>query len=124
MGARMGAIMGQAARATRTPIDQPSPRRPEACPIEDWLAFLGHRWNALVLWHLQARPLRHHELVAALPGITPKVLAERLEGLERRGLVVREEVAVFPRAVRYGLTSRGAGLVAVLTRLEGWAKGG
>ncbi len=50
--------------------------RAAACPVEDWLAFLGHRWNALVLWHLRAGPLRHGALQALLPGITAKVLGE------------------------------------------------
>lgn len=24
----------------------------EECAVEAWLAFLGHRWNALILYHL------------------------------------------------------------------------
>jgi DNA-binding HxlR family transcriptional regulator len=97
------------------------PRRPAECPVEDWLAFLGHRWNALVLWHLSAGPLRHRELQARLPGVTAKVLGERLEGLEGRGLVVRTEEATFPRTVRYALTPAARALVGVLDQLEPWA---
>lgn len=108
------------------PLDQPAlarpaPVKPADCPVEDWLAFLGHRWNALVLWHLQDGPKRHGRLLELLPGITPKVLSERLVGLEGRGLVAREEVASFPRAVRYALTARGGGIVAILDRIEEWA---
>lgn len=95
---------------------------PCACPIEEWLAFLGHRWNALVLWHLGGGSKRHGELAHALPGISSKVLAERLAGLERRGLVSREVGQEFPRRVRYALTEAGKGLLPVLVALESWER--
>lgn len=103
-------------------LDVPSPRRPFECPVEDWLAFLGHRWNALILWHLQDSPRRNGELADSLLGITPKVLAERLEGLERRGLIVRSPLATFPRGVSYVLSRRGKELVTILDQLELWSR--
>lgn len=102
--------------------DAPAPRPPAECPVEDWLAFLGHRWNALILWHLSAGEKRFGELTQSLPAISPKVLTERLEGLERRGVVARAEIAVFPRGVIYALTPHGKKLVDVLDQLEAWAK--
>lgn len=109
-------------RKLAMPRDEPSPRRPIECPVEDWLEFLGHRWNALVLWHLSTGAKRHGELVALLPGISPKVLAERLAGLEQRGLIEREALAVFPRTVGYRLTHRGRELVSILDRIEAWSR--
>jgi len=103
-------------------LDTPSPRRPVECPVEDWLAFLGHRWNALLLWHLKDGAKRHSELLERLPQVTPKVLAERLSGLEQRGLVVRSALATFPRTVLYALSPRGQALVGILDQLELWAK--
>ncbi|MBL8568198.1 MAG: helix-turn-helix transcriptional regulator [Phreatobacter sp.] len=105
-------------------LDEPSPRRAADCPVEDWLAFLGHRWNALALWHLKAGPKRHGALMRDLPGITPKVLAERLTGLEGRGLIARRDLRGYPRGVSYELTARGRDLVAILDRLELWARAG
>lgn len=96
----------------------PMPRRPEMCPVEGWLSFLGHRWNALVLWQLSTGPKRHGELVAGLPGITAKVLSERLDGLLRRGLVERNAAAAFPRGVVYSLTAGGRRVVALLDQFE------
>lgn len=113
-------------RSVSTPasstLDEPSPRRPAECPVEDWLAFLGHRWNALVLWHLSVTPMRFRDLVDCLPGITPKVLSERLQGLERRGLVTRSPLASFPRGVVYALSLRGEGMVAILDQIEAWSR--
>lgn len=98
--------------------DQPAPVRPERCPVEDWLGFLGHRWNALLLWHLQERPMKHQDLLAALPGITAKVLSERLKALQERGLVQREERATFPRTVAYHLMPQGRQVVGILDQFE------
>lgn len=114
--------MTRAAAAKPDGVEQPRPRRPDECPVEHWLALLGHRWNALVLWHLQTGAKRHGELAACLPGVSPKVLSERLAVLERRGLIERSEIAVFPRAVSYALTADGADLVTILDQLEIWAR--
>ncbi|RIX73360.1 winged helix-turn-helix transcriptional regulator [Acidovorax cavernicola] len=103
-------------------LDVPARVLPVDCPVEDWLQFLGHRWNALLLWHLNVGELRHGELMAALPGVTAKVLSERLTQMERRGLVVRRTSAGFPRVVSYGLTAQARALVPVLDALELWAK--
>lgn len=103
-------------------LDEPRPRRPVECPVEDWLGFLGHRWNALILWHLQGSAKRHGELASLLPGVSAKVLSERLHGLETRGLVVRSPIATFPRSVSYSLSTDGEALVAILDRLELWSR--
>lgn len=103
-------------------FDTPVARPASECPVEDWLAFLGHRWNAAVLWHLSAAPMRFGALVDHLPGITPKVLSERLQGLERRGLIMRSEKQTFPRSVIYGLTKDGLEIISIIRLLEPWAK--
>ena len=110
------------ASAQQRELDEPTPRRPAECPVEEWLAFLGHRWNALVLWHLQSGQKRHHELAERLPGVSPKVLSERLEGLVARGLVRRSPMTTFPRGVTYALSDRGADLVAILDQIELWSR--
>ena len=114
--------MTAGAAMTRVPLDRPARRRPVECPVEAWLAFLGHRWNALVLWHLQGGAKRHGELAALLPGIAPKVLSERLSGLEERRLIRRSPVATFPCGVTYARSPAGKELVSILDRLEMWSR--
>lgn len=92
------------------------------CPVEDWLSFLGHRWNAAILWQLSVAPLRFGELSARLDGITPKVLTERLQGLENRGLVTRSPRQTFPRSVSYQLTREGQEVTGIIGLLEPWAE--
>jgi DNA-binding HxlR family transcriptional regulator len=100
----------------------PTPRRPDECPVEDWLSFLGHRWNPGILWHLSASARSFGELMEALPGVTPKVLTERLKGLDQRGLVQRSPQSTFPRSVVYTLTQRGREVVEIIRPLEPWSK--
>lgn len=111
-----------AAQSATTSFDVPRPRRPQDCPVEHWLSFLGHRWNALILWHLQDAPKRHGALADLLPGITAKVLAERLAGLERRELIRKIRLATFPRGVLYMRTPQGKRLMTLLNQLESWSK--
>jgi DNA-binding HxlR family transcriptional regulator len=54
--------------------------------------------------------------------VSAKVLSERLQGLEARGLVVRSAIATFPRSVSYSLSTDGEALVSILDRLELWSR--
>lgn len=98
-------------------------RRPDECPAEDWTGFLGHRWNALLFWHLSSGPKRFSELQMLLPRISPKVLSERIAGMTDRGLVRRAETNSYPRQVTYRLTARGEALRGILVQLYEWADG-
>src|SRR5262245_307320 len=115
-------ILNEHGHITIMSRDLPVPRPAAACPVEDWLAFLGHRWNALILWHLQMGPMRHGALQERLTGITAKVLAERLSGLQQRALITQLPLAVFPRGMMYELTAQGRQLIGILDQLEIWAK--
>lgn len=103
-------------------LDPPTCKRPVECPFEDWLTFLGHRWNALILWHLQEGPVRNIELSKCLPAISSKVLVQRLAELQQRGLVARTALPAFPRNVAYELSPKGQALIEVLNQLETWAR--
>jgi DNA-binding HxlR family transcriptional regulator len=104
------------------PLDLPEPKPPSECPVETWLALLGHRWSALLLWHLQDGALRFRDLKERLPQITAKVLSERLETLRRNGLLVRSEGRGFPVEVSYGLSESGRALMPILDEIERWAR--
>ncbi|WP_236843522.1 winged helix-turn-helix transcriptional regulator [Bradyrhizobium icense] len=75
-----------------------------------------------MLWHLKDGPKRHGELAELLPGVSPKVLSERLDGLENRGLVLRAPTVAFPRRVTYSLSLKGTELLSILDRLELWSR--
>ncbi len=78
------------------------------------------RWKPVVLWLLLGGPHRYNALLAALDGVTPKVLTEQLRELEREGLVARRVVAGRARHVEYCLTPFGFTLEPVLVALRTW----
>ncbi len=70
------------------------------------------------MWHLKLGPRRHGDFASLLPNVSPKVLSERLQGLERRGLVNRTSRATYPRQVDYCLTPLGEKVVVILDQFE------
>jgi DNA-binding HxlR family transcriptional regulator len=84
-------------------------------------AFLGKRWNGMLLGTLADGPAGFAELARALPGISESVLSDRLGELARVGLVSRTVRQGPPLGVSYELTERGAALVPTLDALARWA---
>ncbi|WP_200214396.1 winged helix-turn-helix transcriptional regulator [Micromonospora coerulea] len=84
-------------------------------------AFLGKRWNGVLLGTLANGPAGFAELTRALPGISESVLSDRLGELARVGLVSRTVREGPPLGVSYQLTERGAALVPALDALARWA---
>lgn len=70
------------------------PRRwyEDACGTALALEFLGERRALLVIRELMLGPRRFSGLRADLPGISANVLTQRLEGLERSGIVARRQL--------------------------------
>lgn len=102
--------------------DVPTPRHASACPVEEVTSMLGHRWTALVLWHLSTGPKRFGALRDCLVGVTQKVLTDRLTVLVEHDVVIRSQPADFPRRVTYRLSDRGERLIPILDQLERWAQ--
>ncbi len=88
------------------------------CPMEALLRLITGPWTIYILWVLSEQgPLRFGELKRAVPGISTRVLTERLRMLEHADVVWREQAQTIPPAVTYGLTDRGAELRSVLDGL-------
>ena len=93
----------------------------DACGTAYALEVIGERWALLVVRELMFGGRRFSDLRRSLPGISAKVLTERLEGLERMG-VVRRVQAPPPAALRiYALTEWGRGVEPMLQELGRWA---
>ncbi|WP_161495066.1 helix-turn-helix domain-containing protein [Caulobacter sp. BP25] len=103
-----------AAGVDRLRPDAPTVLHPSDYPVEEWLHFLGHRWSAVLLWRLAGETLRYTELAERLPGISPKVLTERLSGMVKYGLVIRTAGTGFPRQADYRLSDRGLAVMLIL----------
>lgn len=85
--------------------------------------LLGKRWTGLIVDLLLQRPARFSELARAVPGLSERVLAERLRELEDWGLVERRVAPGPPIAVTYSLTPLGDDLGPAMQALREWASG-
>lgn len=90
------------------------------CALARGLDVAGDRWTPLILRELRPGPRRFTDLVDGLPGISRKLLSDRLRYLEREGIVAREQLA--PPAARqvYALTDDGLELAAAFGPLAAW----
>lgn len=98
------------------------PRKPPppVCPVDALLRLLMGSWTTYILWHLrQEGPLRFGALRRRIPGISSKVLTQRLRMLESHGVVYRHQVPSIPPEVTYGLTPQGEELGDIFDALEG-----
>src|SRR3954449_746795 len=90
------------------------------CGLARTLDVAGDRWTLLIVRELMPGPRRFTDLIDGLPGISRKLLTERLRALEGDGVIVREELP--PPAARqvYELTDEGRDLATAMVPLIGW----
>jgi DNA-binding HxlR family transcriptional regulator len=89
------------------------------CPMDAVLRTLMGTWTTYILWLLRSEGrLRFGEIKARMPGISSKVLTERLRHLEASGLIDRDYRPTIPPAVSYALTARGEQLKTVLDQIN------
>ncbi|MGX7894764.1 winged helix-turn-helix transcriptional regulator [Tsuneonella sp. HG222] len=85
------------------------------------MELVGERWSMLVIRELMFGGRRFSELRASLPGISAKVLTERLAGLEAAG-AVRKVALPSPANVQvYELTEWGQLAEPAIQELGRWA---
>jgi DNA-binding HxlR family transcriptional regulator len=95
----------------------------DLCPVDSLLNKIAGPWTTYILWLLrQNGVLRFGEFRAHMPGISPKVLTERLRRLEADGLVSRDQRPTIPPQVFYRLTPRGEELKDILDALGATAQ--
>lgn len=68
-----------------------------------------------------AGPARFNQLLMGIPGISDRVLTERLRELELEGLVERLVDPGPPVRVSYRLTASGSALSPVIASVDAWA---
>lgn len=92
----------------------------QMCPVARSLDVLGERWTLLIIRELLLGPKRFKELLGRLPAMGTNRLAERLQLLERSGVVVRRALPAAADVRAYELTPYGERLRPVLNQLATW----
>jgi DNA-binding HxlR family transcriptional regulator/putative sterol carrier protein len=98
----------------------PEHRYQQYCALARTLDVAGDRWTLLIARELVPGPRRFTDLIDGLPGISRKLLTERLRALERDGIIARRELP--PPAARqvYELTDDGRDLTEAMGPLIAW----
>jgi DNA-binding HxlR family transcriptional regulator len=87
------------------------------------LALLRGRWKLVIVFHLfDGKVQRFSDLERVVCGISQKMLAQQLRGLEKDGLVIRTVYDEKPPRVDYRLTPWGQNLCPVLDGMLKWAE--
>lgn len=93
------------------------------CPrYQHAVELLGRRWIGAIVRALMTDPRRFNELLATIPGLSDRLLTERLRELEREGLVRRRVAELRPVRVSYELTESGRSLDPVIRTIADWAE--
>lgn len=100
----------------------PSRRRyDDACGTAHALDLIGERWALLVIRELMLGAKRFSDIRADLPGISANTLTQRLEGLERAGIVIRSQLPPPASGQVYELTEWGYQSKPIMGALGRWA---
>lgn len=93
----------------------------DACGMAFAMELVGERWTLLIARELMLGPLRFSDLRARLPGLSAKVLTERLAGMEATGILVRRKLPPPTPAQLFQLTAWGLALEPAIQELGRWA---
>jgi DNA-binding HxlR family transcriptional regulator len=83
--------------------------------------LIGGRWTGAVLRALLSGVKRFTDLTETIPGLSDRMLSQRLKELEAEGIVVRTVIPETPVRVEYSLTEKGRALQAAVEAVSGWA---
>ena len=93
----------------------------DACGTAFAMELVGERWSLLIVRELLLGPRRFTDLRGGLPGISAKVLTERLESLEAAGILTRRHLPAPASAQVYELTPWGYLAEEPVKVLGAWA---
>jgi DNA-binding HxlR family transcriptional regulator len=102
---------------------QSEPHSSEAfCPLyHRAVELIGGRWTGAILRALLNDVTRFSDLTEAIPGLSDRMLSERLKELEAEGIVERTVIPERPVRIEYRLTEKGRALENVIATISTWA---
>ena len=83
--------------------------------------IVGRRWSGAIIRVMLAGATRFGEIESVVPGISNRMLSERLKDLENEKVVERVVIPERPVRVEYRLTEKGRALAPAIEALSVWA---
>lgn len=84
--------------------------------------LIGKRWSGAILRAMLAGAQHFSEFTTIIPGMSDRLLSERLKELEAEGIVVRVVIPETPVRIEYRLTEQGRALLPVVEAVAAWAE--
>ena len=88
------------------------------CPTKNSLKYIGKKWTLEIIRDLFFGKTRFSEFLQENPGITKKILSERLKELEEENFITRKVISESPKNIAYHLTEKGYRLNKILYELS------
>ena|SRR5581483_4513787 len=105
---------------TRAVTPEPLPQA--FCPyFHRAVELIGARWTGAIIRALLSGVSHFSDLAAVVPGLSDRMLSERLKELEAAGIVVRDVTPSTPVRVEYQLTEKGRALAEPIHAISAWA---
>jgi len=98
------------------------PNPVEGCPLTAALAAIGGKWKLIIVYFLAESPKHFAALRKAMPGISQKVLTQRLRELISDGIVNRKAKGTIPAPVEYSLTDYGRSVMPLVDDVRVWGR--
>ena len=93
------------------------------CPLyHRAIEIIGRRWTGVIVRALLSGASRFGEIRSTVPGLSDRLLSERLKELEAEGIVERQVLPETPVRIEYRLTPKGEALASVVTAMSAWAE--
>ena len=83
---------------------------------------IGRRWTGAIVRAMLHGVTRFSDVRATIPGLSDRMLSERLKELETEGIVVRTVRPTTPVSIEYNLTAKGKDLGTAVEALARWAE--
>lgn len=84
--------------------------------------LIGRRWTGAVIRAMLGGVCRFSDLTAMVPGLSDRMLSERLKELEAEGIVERRVYPDIPVRIEYHITEKGHALASVVDSIAAWAE--
>ncbi len=102
--------------STRPPPASGAAQAPDVAAMVE--SIIGCKWSLHVLAQIRCGVNRPGVLARSAPGLTTKVLSERLDKMLRFGIIARHAYAEVPPRVEYTLTPFGERFAVILDAVE------
>jgi len=92
------------------------------CPINLTLEVFGDKWSLVIIRDIMFEGKRHfRELLQSEEKIASNILTDRLNMLEREGIISKSPDPEHKQKVIYSLTAAGIDLVPIIIEIGAWS---